>query len=818
MKNLLIEGKCFFALFSYVCFLFLSFDAGAQTVRYLEKKGFEKEDKANMVMVQPSVSNDNARLAITTTKTEFSSDYKKVKMMMTGKVINFEKGRLEINRPGLSYFYLANTLIESDAAFYYDKWVEIQDLMPMVNSAGMFFLDIESGQRSPKISLPEGYMLSYPGPDNRWLLVNQNVNQDHASALAELVDGNFIIKSKFKISIAQFSPDGKLIYGVVPAKSELAIHHSDNGNLVKTIQLPTGAIDATMISDNKFFYRQSDPKNPGMLKGGIIDMNGTKFKEFSDIGSSRNISDDGKQWLTVTLDGTIRLIDLVSGNILAEVKDTYIKKDDASIMALGKGGKSVSFVQNKIQGGKFYLIPYSTGIMSLFSSEERKVVANIFTDMDDWAVIASDGRMDGTAGAFEKLEWREYNGEKLVSSFSVSSSFDKYYTPRLLHILLKGDESISAPTPAIDVSKVPMLAIRKINNQLVQIQSNIPTYTSSTKNIPIEIDVAANKDKITEVRLYHNNKSISTQRGNGQETYVFNVSLNSVFGEQNSIYAIASTADGIDSEKCKMIVNYKGSDQSKPKLHVLVIGINQYLNPKYQLNYALPDAKAVRDQLQNSSSALFESVEVKTLFEADATKAKITQAFQELSTQVREQDIFLFYYAGHGTMSDVTQEFYIVPQDVTQLYGNDAILNDKAFSATDLKKMSVSINAQKQVFILDACHSAGALGAAATRGAAEERAIGQLARSTGTFWLTAAGSDQFATEFEQLGHGVFTYSLLEILQGKDISSSADGTITIRELSSYVEQRVPELSQQYKGKPQYPSSFSFGNDFPLYINK
>jgi uncharacterized caspase-like protein len=161
-------------------------------------------------------------------------------------------------------------------------------------------------------------------------------------------------------------------------------------------------------------------------------------------------------------------------------------------------------------------------------------------------------------------------------------------------------------------------------------------------------------------------------------------------------------------------------------------------------------------------------------------------------------------------------EFYIVPYDVTQLYGNENILKEKALSAGEIKTLSIGLVAQKQVFIIDACHSAGALESAVTRGAAEERAIGQLARSTGTFWLTAAGSDQFATEFEKLGHGVFTYSLLEALQGKDSGSAMDGTITIRELSSYVEQRVPELSIKFKGSPQYPASFSFGNDFPIAI--
>lgn len=814
MKKKLLAAQNKLHLIAGFCLLLCSLHLQAQTVRYLEKKGFEKEEKANMVMVQPSVSTDNTRMAITTTRSETSADFKKIKMQMTGKVINLEKGRLELNRPGFTYFYLANKLIESDGASYQNQWLGFESIMPMVNSSPTHFLDPETQQRSSRLILPPNYSLSYPGPNNQWLLMRQGINQDHGSAMAELENNQFVIKSKFKFQVGEFSQDGRFVYGVVPASSELAMHQADNGSLIKTVKLPAGVIDATMIDEDKFFLRLSDSKNLGQIKGIIVNAAGNQLREFNDLGISKNISNDGKQLLSVSSDGTIKLIDLGSGQTLAEVKDTYIKKEDNPYLAMTKGGKSVSMVVNKIQGGKFYLIPYSTGIMSLFSTEQRKVIANIFTDMDDWAVIASDGRMDGTAGAFEKLEWRDYNGDKLMNSYSVSSSFDKYYSPRLLYTLLQG-ESQPPLVSSLNLAQLPVLAIGKINNQAPQ-SGDVPTYTSNSKNIAIDVKVTAHPDKITEIRLYHNNKLIRTQPGNNQTVYSFTVSLNNVLGDRNFIYAIASTADGLDSEKCKFVVTYQGGGQTKPKLHVLIVGINQYLNPKYQLNYALPDAQAVRAQLQNNSSTLFESVEIMTLFEAEATKNNIIKAFQTLSTTVKEQDIFLFYYAGHGTMNEGTQEFYLVPQDVTQLYGNDALLNDKALSATDLKKMSVGLNAQKQVFILDACHSAGALGAAATRGAAEERAIGQLARSTGTFWLTAAGSEQFATEFEQLGHGVFTYSLLEVLQGKDPGSLADGTITIRELSSYIEQRVPELSQQYKGKPQYPSSFSFGNDFPLFI--
>jgi uncharacterized caspase-like protein len=154
-----------------------------------------------------------------------------------------------------------------------------------------------------------------------------------------------------------------------------------------------------------------------------------------------------------------------------------------------------------------------------------------------------------------------------------------------------------------------------------------------------------------------------------------------------------------------------------------------------------------------------------------------------------------------------------VPHDVTQLYGNDGALAQRGLSAEELKGYAQKIKAQKQLFILDACQSSGALQAVVMRGAAEEKAIAQLARSTGTHWLTAAGSEQFASEFTQLGHGVFTYVLLEGLAGKaDINGN--GTITVKEIDAYLQETVPTMTEKYKGTPQYPASYGFGNDFPV----
>jgi hypothetical protein len=59
---------------------------------------------------------------------------------------------------------------------------------------------------------------------------------------------------------------------------------------------------------------------------------------------------------------------------------------------------------------------------------------------------------------------------------------------------------------------------------------------------------------------------------------------------------------------------------------------------------------------------------------------------------------------------------------------------------------------------------------------------------------------------------------LEALQGKADGAPKDGSVSIYELKSYIENMVPEYSQKFKGQVQYPYTFSKGQDFPVSIIK
>lgn len=112
--------------------------------------------------------------------------------------------------------------------------------------------------------------------------------------------------------------------------------------------------------------------------------------------------------------------------------------------------------------------------------------------------------------------------------------------------------------------------------------------------------------------------------------------------------------------------------------------------------------------------------------------------------------------------------------------------------------------------------SGGAVEAFATRGAAEEKAIYQLARSAGIAVLAASLSQQEAVEYRALGHGVFTYALLQALNGMADRSPSNGKITVTELKAYLDDQVPELVKKHRGQAQYPTGFIRGQDFPVIV--
>jgi WD40 repeat protein len=354
---------------------------------------------------------------------------------------------------------------------------------------------------------------------------------------------------------------------------------------------------------------------------------------------------------------------------------------------------------------------------------------------------------------------------------------------------------------------------------IVRFVSPTTGFNAKKSSAKVLIEVTDNGSGITEIQLYQNGKLVSIQavpNNPSQKTFteLFDVTLTSGV---NVLKASAISKDKIEAIPDLITVTLNQEEQI-PTLFLLTIGIDVYKNSNYNLNYGVADAKAIEGALKSVESQLFRGVKTYSVHNALATKENIVKIIAEIKSIAKPHDVFVLFYAGHGVIidgDDATQsDFFLVLHDVTQMYG--ASVSQKGLNAGELKTLLAELLPQKQIILLDACQSGGAVDAFASRGAEREKAIIQLGRSTGIFVLASAGSTQFATEFVKLGHGVFTYAILETLNGKSDSIITDGKLTIKELEAYLSERVPELTQMHKGTQQWPTSFSRGQDFPLRI--
>ena len=287
----------------------------------------------------------------------------------------------------------------------------------------------------------------------------------------------------------------------------------------------------------------------------------------------------------------------------------------------------------------------------------------------------------------------------------------------------------------------------------------------------------------------------------------------------NTFRATAFNTDRTEATPDEIKIELKAVEASA-NLYILAVGLNEYKNTRYNLNYGNADAQAFADAVEKRGKSIFKEISKKVIFDGDASHGGIKSAFNDIIKQARPQDVFVFFYAGHGAMSEgdakIAADFYLVPYDVVSIFGDSGNLTDKGIAARDLREMLIKVKALKQLIVIDACQSGGATETIAARGPAEEKAIMQLARSAGVAVLASAGQNQVATEFAKLGHGVFTYALLKGLNGEADGSPMDGKVTVKELAAYLDDQVPELTKLHKGKLQYPNSSTRGQDFPIGI--
>ena len=471
---------------------------------------------------------------------------------------------------------------------------------------------------------------------------------------------------------------------------------------------------------------------------------------------------------------------------------------------------------NIAKNGRVAVAALGDGSIRWYRLEDGQELLALYphTDRKQWVVWTPKGYFDAEEGAEELIGWhvnREPGRE--AEFYDASRFYEQFYHPELVVRVLKTLEPDTA-------------ALQYFGQQeKVNVSNGIkPPPTVSLSAPPTadkdELDVTVKAEDqgggIGEIRLYHNDKLIAaTTRGIAVTadpasakgtTVTYKVRL--VQGE-NELRAVAISTDRIEGKPAEIRIPFKGVEQ-QPVLHLVVVGINQYQNSALNLNFAQPDAAAVEKFFSSGPSKLFRATKVVEMMNAGATRAEVLAKLHSLKNTAPE-DVVILYLAGHGESAG--PNWYFLPHDI--VYPERAEeLQKKGLSSQEIRDLVMQIGAKKVLLLMDACKSGFALQAFSSRGVNERQALAQLARANGVHVVAASNKDQFASEVQELGHGVFTYTLLEGLKGQADGSPKDGVVTVRELLAFVEAQLPELSLKYRTERQYPVAESRGMDFPL----
>ncbi|MEW5979667.1 MAG: caspase family protein [Acidobacteriota bacterium] len=225
----------------------------------------------------------------------------------------------------------------------------------------------------------------------------------------------------------------------------------------------------------------------------------------------------------------------------------------------------------------------------------------------------------------------------------------------------------------------------------------------------------------------------------------------------------------------------------------VVIGVSKYKHvpASAQLRFAHRDAEEFARFLTSAQGGGFRSSQIRLLRDDEASLAAIRTALGTwLPRSAEPEDLVYIFFAGHGVVENDSEGYLLAhDSDPQNLYAT-------ALSIGELNSiLAQRLRARHVILIADACHS-GKIGWT-SRSTGQEvlinRYLAELGKSaSGVFKLMASRAEERSYEDERWGggHGVFTHSLLQGLQGK-ADRDRDGVVRAAELVDYLSEVVPE---------------------------
>ena len=406
-------------------------------------------------------------------------------------------------------------------------------------------------------------------------------------------------------------------------------------------------------------------------------------------------------------------------------------------------------------------------------------------------------RVENKIFSFEQFDLKYNRPDMVIKNLPY---FDEFYEEAFQRAYKKRLEKLGIIEEDIKLSKhIPTVEVlNDINTALRDYELTLQLKCSDTKNELSRLHVLVNGVP----EFGRNGKHIS---GRNYEEEV-RIKLNP---ETNIVQMYVTNRNNTSSLKQTYKFEAPPSNR-KSKLFLLSVGVSNYMQSNYNLNYASKDAK---DMVLMFPMFMRNRVEkIHLLVDSLVTKQAILDA-KDFMTEATEDDIVVLFVAGHGVLDD-NLDYFFAPYDMDF---SDPSKKGIPFTAFD--DILENTKSRKKLMFIDACHSGeidknevvktfvtdeeenkGDLifrGAGATIENLDEINSFELSKalfadmrlSNGATVISSSGGAEYAIEGDEWNNGVFTYILLQGLVNRNADKNKDKRVTISELQQYVQEGV-----------------------------
>jgi uncharacterized caspase-like protein/WD40 repeat protein len=451
--------------------------------------------------------------------------------------------------------------------------------------------------------------------------------------------------------------------------------------------------------------------------------------------------------------------------------------------------------------------------LKLWNLETRALIASMFFAGEDWIIWTPQGYFHSSPNGDRLVGWHINQGQDREGRYVRARQLRQHlHSPEIVRrAILTGQARQAA------------LDLRGRDNELDELLTREPPEFDIRVADEVQapdgfavIEVSGTSLEEVESWGYSvlvNDRRVHPVRAGGSAgKLLYNVPLEdgenqiTVSGQNDFGYVTERSAVALFKRKKKI--------EKKGKLYVAVVGINNY--PKLpdacggkpcDLRYPVADALEFLNVLRERTAPLYTGMETLVMvnnevLEADAPRQAalslhmdpldvlepearaISSELVDFLTLPGPDDTTVIFVAGHGM--NLEEQYFLLPTNA-QKRGD----RWRTSSLVDWSVIQeeISFAQGRRILVLDTCHAANAFNAKLEKEAADARVV--------VFSATAANNT--AGERADLGHGIFTYAMLQGLRG-GADKTGDG-VRLLGLADYVYHEVVRLSKK-KQEPFY----------------